>query len=173
MIPADLRDYIGKDHYTFAIRQLLAAVVAWRVVRKIEHPLEFVFDWMNKSDPRRVEMETVLEQAAKSAKDAGLEREYDNYSFRHRQDVPGLQCVDLVAWTCYQRGLAAFRNKPLSAFAAKAWQDFNQRNVTGVAGPLEWLTAFTVSRDNLKVWIKDERAALKEIFQRMNEKNEE
>ena len=96
---------------------------------------------MGKKDERRIETETVMEQAEKNANEKGIAGEFIKYSFRRRQDVSGLKCVDCVAWTTYQYGLLAFRKKPLHEFAAIAWNDFCSRNRTDrPAGPLDWFT---------------------------------
>jgi len=67
VIPADLRHYIG-SHYSWAIRHVISHCVAWRVSRRIPHPLQYLFDWMKPSDPGRREIETIMEQAERQAK---------------------------------------------------------------------------------------------------------
>ena len=49
------------------------------------------------NDPRRVEVESVMCEMEELAAKNGNPGEYVNYSFRRRQDVPGLQCVDGIA----------------------------------------------------------------------------
>jgi hypothetical protein len=95
---------------------------------------------MEKSDPARNEIETVMEQAEKVAARAGLPGEYTNYSFRRRKDHAGLQCVDAIAWMSYQvSGLHAFYGTPIHPFADLGWSDLLSRNIGGVAGPFEWI----------------------------------
>lgn len=76
VVPADLRKYIGQYHYSWAIRQAIAHLVAWRVHYRVESPLEYVFDWMKKNDPRRLEIETVMSQGERVANDLGSVGEY-------------------------------------------------------------------------------------------------
>lgn len=122
VVPSALRKYAGKYHYTWAMRHLVSQIVAWRIVSGAL-PLKYVFDWMTEREPHRIEIETVMKQGEKVANELGVIGECTNYSFRHRKDVAGLQCVDLLAWTCYQYGLLAHRKKLLPEFADVAWKD--------------------------------------------------
>jgi len=158
VVPAELRKYTGRYHYTWAMRHLIAQLASWRIALGAESPLEYVFDWMDKRDPRRTEIETVMKQGERVVAELGRAGEYSNYNFQHRADVPGLQCVDCLAWTCYQYGLLAFHNKPLPEFADVAWRDFcaHQSSRSKTAGPMDWFTAATITRDNLETWIQKE-----------------
>lgn len=165
VVPDDLRRYAGKHHYTWAIRHIVAMLAAWRISHHVAEPLEYVFDWMKKGDERREEIDTVMAQAEYVASQKGLAEEYTNYSFRKRQEIPGLQCVDSVAWTCYQFGLLTFRKKPLPVLGEIAWDDFCSRNGPGSiasvkhsSGPLDWFCAAAVTRANLEDWIHRELA---------------
>jgi len=165
VVPAEFRNYAGKYHYTWAIRHVVAMLAAWRISQRIADPLEYVFDWMKKGDESRHEIETVMAQAEYTATEKGMAGEYLNYSFRQRKDVPGLQCVDCIAWTCYQFGQFIFRKKPLPPLAQIAWDDLCSRNgpgtVAGIkksSGPLDWFCAGAVTRSNLEQWIQKELA---------------
>jgi len=72
------------------------------------------------NDPRRVEVESVMCEMEELAAKNGNPGEYVNYSFRRRQDVPGLQCVDGIAWTCYQYGIHLFRRTPMHRLTSEA-----------------------------------------------------
>jgi hypothetical protein len=170
VVPAEFRNYAGKYHYTWAIRHVVALLAAWRMSRHISDPLEYVFDWMNKGDESRYEIETVMAQAEHVASEKGVAGEYLNYSFRQRKDIPGLQCVDCIAWTCYQFGQFVFRKKPLPPLAQIVWDDLCSRNgpgtVAGVkhsSGPLDWFCAGAVTRSNLEQWIQKELADEKSL----------
>jgi hypothetical protein len=160
IVPSDFRKYIGKYHYSWAIRQTVAHLVQWRRSCGMQSPLEFVFDWMKPSDPHRQEIDVVMEQAERVANEFGLVGEYTNYSFRHRKEIPGLQCVDCVAWTCYQYGLLMHRNKPLHPFAEAAWRDFcgHRSSPLKTGGLMDWFSAATIMRDDLQQWVNDELA---------------
>jgi hypothetical protein len=167
IFPEDFRNYVGKYHYTWAVRHLISFIDQWRLPRKIG-PLEYVFDWMGKTtDPKRVEVETVMEQAEWIANKFQRINEYTNYGFYHRPDVAGLQCVDAIGWTCYQQAMARFCNTPLHEFADSAWADYG--------GPLNergWLEAVTVTRDNLGKWLAAElvNEQSKAYFKEWNER---
>jgi hypothetical protein len=164
VVPDEFRRYAGKYHYTWAIRHVMAMLVAWRVSCHVAEPLEYVFDWMEKGEERRNEIETVMAQGEYVASEKRMAGEYLNYSFRQRKDVPGLQCVDCVAWTCYQYGLLVFRKKPLHKLAEVAWDDFCSRNGPGIggaktsSGPLDWFCAGAVKREHLEEFIQKELA---------------
>lgn len=165
VVPAELRQYAGKYHYTWAIRHVVAMLGAWRISSSVTDPLEYIFDWMKKGDECREEIETVMAQAERVASEKGMAGEYVNYSFRQRKEIPGLQCVDAVAWTCYQFGQLIFRKKALHAFAQIAWDDLCSRNgpgtVAGIkksSGPLDWFCAGAVTRSNLEDFIQRELA---------------
>jgi hypothetical protein len=158
IVPDFLRSELG-NHYTAAVRQLITMVDGWRLSKK-QPPLEYVFDWMGKpNDPRKKEIETAMQQADRFADRAfGRKGDFSNYSFRHRQDIPGLQCVDAVGWTCYQEALLTFSDKPMHPLAESAWKDYG-----GDLGPRGWLQAFTITRDNLRKWVSDERKMLDSV----------
>jgi Protein of unknown function (DUF3800) len=123
VVPDYFRRHIGKFHYTWAIRNLIALTDKWKNLGPKLPPLEYIFDWMGKpTDERRKEVETVMAQQEELAEANGTKGEYANYSFRHRQDVPGLQCVDALGWTSYQFALMAFRKTPIHRFAEPAWK---------------------------------------------------
>lgn len=148
------RELIGKYHYTFAIRWLTALVDQWRKhspkVRGL--PLEYVFDWMGEpKDERRKEIEDVMKQSADFSKELGKDGDYENYSFRKRIGIPGLQCVDAIGWVCYQYALGRFYESPLHEFVEPAWNYFE-----GDRGPTGWLRAITFKKEALQKWYKNE-----------------
>jgi hypothetical protein len=157
VIPVDLRRHIG-GHYAWAIRHLLSHLVAWRVSRRVAHPLQYLFDWEQPSSPTRREIDKIMEQAERQAAkmEPPLTGEYLQYDFRPRKDHPGLQCVDSLAWMFYQVSLAAFCGTPCNPFATVAWDDFGTTLKGDVAGLDEWITAMSITRDDLKRWMDDE-----------------
>jgi len=158
VVPSELRNYAGRYHYTWAIRHVVTHLSDWRLSRGVADPLEYVFDSMKKGDECREEIETVMEQAERLAQEKGRNGEFVNYTFRRRQDVPGLQCVDCAAWATYQYGLLAFRQKPLHPFADMAWKDFCARNRKDSSGPQDWFSAATIKRKHLEEWVQKELA---------------
>jgi len=154
IVPDFFRKHSGQFHYTWAIRHLLTHIAQWRHSRGIKYAMEYVFDWMGEKrrNPRRKEIEDVMDQAEEDATAKGHIGEYSNWSFRYRKDVPGLQCVDALAWCVYQYGMMAFCNKPLIRDAEIAWADFEKHR----GG--RWGFDVTVTREHLKEWVEKELA---------------
>jgi hypothetical protein len=99
-----------------------------------------------RKNPRRAEIEDVMDQA-----EVDSPGNFSNWSFRRSIEIPGLQCVDLIAWSTYQYGLFAYNKaESLHPFASVAWKDFKKHN-GGRWGYFIWIT-----RDNLKRWVDKE-----------------
>jgi|HubBroStandDraft_1064217.scaffolds.fasta_scaffold323167_2 hypothetical protein len=87
---------------------------------------------------QRAEIEMVMAQF-----ESGYSGNFDrHYIFKKRQDVPGLQCADLLAWSCFSRSRFIFQNTPMKDLAAETYSNFVAR-----AG---WLDALTHTRANLR-----------------------
>jgi hypothetical protein len=155
IVPEDVREVSGKHHYSWAIRHVVTHLDLWKTASKIEPPLEYVFDLVGnkRTDERRVELENVMQQAEELANEAGKFGEFTNYSFRSRKTLAGLQCADVLAWTCYQYALYTFRNTPLSEFATTAWNDFLFH-----MGLNNWLLVTTIKKEGLEKWVASEIA---------------
>lgn len=154
-VPAELRRYSGKSHYTWTALHILTFLDKWRRLHKT-HPIQFVFDWMEKQDESRKELEEVMRFAEREACDRGAPGLYSNYAFARRQEIAGLQCADLLAWTCYRYSVFGFLKTPLSPFAKIAWNDFVPN---GDAGPDDWLTALILKKKALEDWVAGEIAS--------------
>jgi len=155
IVPEDLRSGLGKNHYAWAIRHVIQFLDNWRLrpTRNVG-PLEYVFDWLDVGSPCRVEIETIMQQAEAKATYYGRVGEYTNFSFRRRKDIPGLQCVGAIAWTCYTQALSFFCGTPAPTLSFEAWRHYG--------GHLEadgWLKAFTITRDQLQDWVDREAAS--------------
>jgi len=139
VVPVENRAMFGQHHYTYAIHNLLSVLDTWACRTGVEHPLEYVFDWMEIGTPERVEIEESL--ARSEAARPG--RFGNHYSFRRRKATPGLQCVDLIGWTCYRYALNTHGGPPLTELQAECMQDF-QKWKRG-----EWLTAVGQTRQQI------------------------
>lgn len=148
VVPPDMKKYWGKYHYTWAMRQFI--VWMHNKERSLSGaPLEYVFDYMKTSDPRRKEIEKVMQQAEDMSGNTG---EFKHFGFRPRNEIPGLQCADLLAWLAYQTSLQVFCKKPMNPHAKIAWDDFDEHPQNG------WRTVRTVRRDGLHFLVQKERA---------------
>jgi Protein of unknown function (DUF3800) len=150
VIPAEIIAVGGNLHYTWAVRHLIRLLDLWAVEREVNIPFEYVFDWIDPKSGKleKAEIETVM------AQDDSIHpgRYEGHYSFRKRVGFAGLQCADLLAWSCYQFALHKFKGVPLLPIAKESFTDFER------PFPLdkEWLTALTVTRPNLKEWVERE-----------------
>ena len=89
--PAEWRVIGGQNHYTWALRTLLNNLVYWRRQRSISAPFEFIFDWAEGAAKEEIEMLMAQFESIFPGTFEG------HYSFRKKQDVPGLQCADVLA----------------------------------------------------------------------------
>lgn len=150
-IPESFRRLFAQYHYTWAASQLLSFLRTQRLSGRPRcDGFEYVIDWMAEGSEERIEIETTMARAEEVAIEDGNAGEFSNYSFRHRKEIPGLQCVDCVSWVAYCFARFVFRQTPLHPFAELGWQDFG--------GPLHkdgWLGAITIERHNLEKWYEE------------------
>jgi hypothetical protein len=145
-------------HYTWAIGHVIALLDMWSLT-VTKTPFEYVFDCMGTNTKRNAakkEIETVMAQA-----DSLTPGRYEgHYSFRNRQDHPGLQCSDLLAWSSYQWSCSRFKGRPLHPLAEETFSEYDAyRDNT-------WMFAITLTKDQLEEWAEKERADPRSIAQR-------
>jgi len=148
IVTGEIRAFAGEYHYTFAMRHVLHQLDKWADNVGMMHPFEYVYDFMQPNTPPRIEVEKVMAQAEFmncEVNERGRGR-YTNYSFRLREDVPGLQCVDTLAWTCYRYALFKFHGNQLTSLQKDCWKDYvDFKNST-------WLHPLTQSKLRLAEW---------------------
>jgi hypothetical protein len=149
VIPPEFKEHF-KDHYSWAVYYVVRMCASWRAKNRIENPYQWIFDYMKPSDLKRKEIEKIMEMAEDRATSNGRPGEYKNFTFGERCDYPGLQCVDLLAWTCYQMALFAFAKKPYHPNAETAARDFDEY----MEG--RWMDCITVTRKDLEDFITKE-----------------
>jgi hypothetical protein len=172
VVPWELRQHSGKHHYSWAIRHVSMFAQYWKIDRQVSEPYEWLYDWMEKRDPVRKEIEEIFEQMEYITRlKRGIQDEYTHLDFRHRATLAGLQCVDLLAWTNYNFGLHQWKllKRPLHPFAQKAWDDFASmparpspiiaRLFRGGSDPVEWNLSVVLTRKQLEDWVKHELSA--------------
>lgn len=101
IVPATMRSEGGRFHYTWAVGYLIE-MLHWAAA-KTSIPLEYVFDWMDEKDQKDAKAEIVTVMALAEDRRPGFYT--DHYSFKHGKETAGLQCADILAWTCYQYAL--------------------------------------------------------------------
>lgn len=147
----------GKHHYTWAVRHTISFLDSWALT-VTKKPFEYVFDCMgkDKKNERKQEIEMVLAQA-----DSVFPGRYiGHYSFRNREEHPGLQCVDLLAWSSYQFSLNAFTGSRLHPIAEDTFWDFENHLYK------TWLFGVTMTRADLADWARRERSDPRSLAQR-------
>lgn len=144
--PSEWRQVGGRDHYTWALRNLINALVPWHGQTRIDTPFEFVFDQTGKREKVEIDMLMAQFESIWPGRFEG------HYSFRNRSDVPGLQAADVLAWTCFAMSRLKFRDVPMPAIAEESFRLFSSYRVG------EWLDALTHEREALRHVIALDRA---------------
>jgi hypothetical protein len=146
LAPTEWREVAGESYYTWSFRTLLHQMFRWHHERQLSTPFEFVFDHAEGRDRKEIEMLMAQFESVYP------ERFEGHYSFRKRKDVPGLQCADLLAWTCYARSRFTFNNVPMNEIARESFSDFSNH-----PDP-HWLDALTYEREALRTAISLDRS---------------
>jgi hypothetical protein len=156
VIPPELAKHF-KDHYSWAVYYAIRLCVKWRTEKRVENPFVWSFDYMKPSDLKRKEVEKIMEMAEDMATSNVRPGEYKNFTFSERCSLPGLQCVDVLAWSCYQIALHAFTKKAYSPVAEKVCSDFDQHMGS------RWMDCITVKREDLEDFVRRELDAGTEL----------
>lgn len=163
-IPPELRKYAGRHHYSWAIRHVSMFAQKWRYIKGVKEPYEWRFDWIEKHEPLRKEIEEIFDQMEYlNHRQRGIKYEYTGLDFRPRASLAGLQCVDLVAWTNYNIALQQWHllNRPLHPFAEKAFTYFASVVPTccpGIHDNMDWNHSVVMLRKHLRDWAAKEIA---------------
>lgn len=125
IVPGEWRPYCGQDHYSWALKHVMTFLDEWRIPHT-SAPLEYVFDWVGgPKDKRQKEIRKVMERWEHLCiEQLGRKGDYLSYSFRHREDFAGLQCVDSIAWCCYQVALHQFKGSPYQKCSKQMFLDY-------------------------------------------------
>ena len=140
--PTSKRFDWAQDHYAYAIRRVLRFVWKWSGDSESRNRLEYVFD----SGSKKVEVEISrvlhMEESVRPGTLAG------HFLFGKRQEWAGLQCADVVAWTCYCRARNFFEGTPMNRYAERGINELGSfRNG-------EWLTGVWTTREHLRESIR-------------------
>jgi hypothetical protein len=147
-IKDELREFGGKYHYTWAVWSLMRALDQWAVSNRFNQPFEYVFDWMGEQKRNKAKQEIEEAMAIWEEMKPGFYK--GHYSFRRRKDHPGLQCADLLAWTCYQYARSICAKLPTHPIAWQTFWDFDSHLNQN------WIGAFIQTREQLRAWAEDE-----------------
>jgi Protein of unknown function (DUF3800) len=139
IMPEDMRKRIG-SYYTWALSSVLGLTYDWAMQRSV--PIEYVLDEANKGVKREIHDAMDYSERLYSGHFVG------HYSFRRRKEVPALQAVDLLAWTCYQQGRKARLNQPVPTLADENWDAYRKQ------GNEEWCLFQSLHRKGLEDWVE-------------------
>lgn len=168
-VPPEIRKHSGQSHYVWAVRQVSMLAQIWRVDKGVTEPFEWIFDWLEKKDPVRKEIEDLFDQLEfLNESERGMKHEFTNYDFRPGKTLGGLRLADLLAWTNFNFALQQWGEKPLNLFPKIAWDDFASmpsRTCPMVASlfrdadePIEWNCAVGLTRKQLSDLLSRELA---------------
>jgi hypothetical protein len=97
VFPAGWFEDGGREPFTWSLRSLLNALRGCHQIDGKRESVEYVLDYLSPHDPKRAEVEMMFAQFENV-----YSGEYEGkWSFRSRTDVPGLQCVDQLAWAAH------------------------------------------------------------------------
>lgn len=147
LAPPEVKEFTGEHHYAWAAENVLNWIDDWGDKSKVTLPFEYIYDCMDKG-ARKDEIDGLMIRMENFYAENGEAGRYSNYGFRRRQDIPALQCADLLAWTCYQIALNYFNKTPMNTFASESFVDF--KNHSNKNHSRQWFLPVTLSRENFK-----------------------
>jgi len=147
VLPQQMRDEGGQNHYTWAIRVVLDELDKWAFREREADPFEYLIDWV---DPKAEKLRKEEIEMVFARKESVFPGRYEgHYEFKKSCDFAGLQCADLLAWSCYQISLDAFTQKVPHPLASAAFYDFENHRPG-------WLMAVTQTKEQLTKWAAEQ-----------------
>jgi hypothetical protein len=125
IVPDGLKAQGFENHYTYAIRRVLGMIDGWRRYDMRNQSMEYIFDWLDRNDSKRREIEAVFSLA--EGQDEAFQRygiTMGGISFRERKSIPPLQAADMLAWTVYRAVLNEVENQKVNPIAFETFKDF-------------------------------------------------
>ena len=150
VVPRGARKGLGEFHYTLAVGFMVEFLERWRTDAKVGYPLEYIFDWMgeDKRNPAKKEIEIVMAKA-EERRPANYR---GHYTFRRSRDTPGLQCADILAWTCYKFAVLKIAGTPVHEIVKEGFAEFAAYHPCNS----KWLQAIVQTREQLTKWVAEE-----------------
>lgn len=143
VVTPEMKLAVGESHYVWAVSSVLGLAHDWAISRNA--PMEYVFDTAEKKVKREVDDVLAFVDVAFPGHFIG------HYAFRNRREVPALQAVDLLAWTCFQ-GFNASRFGRIPHPIA----DASIHGYLSTKGP-EWRVIQSLNREGLEKWVNDNK----------------
>jgi hypothetical protein len=144
VIVEPFRQWAGRFHYTFCVRQCAGNIANWRQAQNPPASMRYVFDRTSRG---KGEIMSVMDRAIKSSefesKSTGI-KPLSGYSFDNKAEILPLQAADIYAWTALQQmhkrlsgrrlsWLAELSFDLLSGWGLTHWGYFQEDNLRGWA----------------------------------------
>ncbi len=94
-VPGKLREKLGSRHYTFAVQGCLAYLEEWMKGSHVLQPVEYVFDYMQKSSG---EIHSLFQDILDNGVAMHFGVEPSGWAFQNRKLIVQLQAADILAW---------------------------------------------------------------------------
>jgi hypothetical protein len=151
IVPPVLRAQGLENHYVYAVRTVLGMIHNWRKDVGVEdQPIEYIFDYMDLHDPRRMEIQKVFTSVGDpdgNFKMYGLSE--DGFDFKHKEGLMPLQAADMLAWTVYQAMLHETKEKDAKEMTKVLFKDFY------TAKHRQLLEGGYNNREHLIAWVRN------------------
>src|SRR5689334_19241031 len=166
VVPEILRKNAG-SHYTWGIRSTAKRAEEWRLARNIGASIQYIFDWQDINSSQRHEIDTAMGQLQETLNQPVY------HDFRLRKDIPGLQCVDYLAWLAYQMAMDCIQHTDLHPLAKEGLMDLENfyPGRRDERPAKKWWQVATIRPHDLKIWADSEMASGKSL-QRFSEWNQ-
>jgi hypothetical protein len=122
---------------------VLRFVWNWSGDSEFRNRLEYIFDSGDKSVEDEINRVLRVEETVRPGSLVG------HYSFRKRPEWPGLQCADVLAWTCFCRARNFFEETPMNIYAERNIGEFAKFQNGG------WLTGVWNTREHLRQTVQE------------------
>jgi hypothetical protein len=138
LVPDRWKEFVGKDHYAWAVRHALRVIQRWSTAAESRYQLEYFFDFA------RGNTKKAIEKAMADAELLSPGNYEGHYVFGKRQEIPGLQCADLFAWACLGGARHTFENTPIHPIAESTIRAYRNHSIQG------WMIGGANSREALR-----------------------
>lgn len=140
LVPKEMWLSVSESHYVWAASSILGLSFDWASKKQVS--MEYVFDTASKDEKRDIT------EAIDYSEDLYPDHFVGHYSFRVRKEVPGLQAVDLFAWTCFQAAMRTRFQVPMNPIADELWTAFRLHREQ------QWSEIQSLSREGLEDWVR-------------------
>jgi Protein of unknown function (DUF3800) len=142
LLTDNLKASIGNSYFTWAVSSLIGIANAYGESQKA--PMHYVFDATGKDQKREISDSLEFAEGIYPGRFDG------HWMFGKRTDIPALQAVDLVAWSCFQQ----FRRSRLSHVINPIADEVNSGYWAGRNG--KWMIAQSLHREGIAAWVAKE-----------------